>query len=223
MIGTVNQKRLLRRLAVHHLPIAVVSIACVVLLYITRPYHDLISKLSFATAYPALVLLVITLWIGPWNVLRKKRMPVSGDLRRDIGIWAGILGIVHTVVGLNVHMRGRPWLYFIYPKTDGGHWTLRHDLFGFANDTGVVASVVLLLLFATSNDYAIRALGTPRWKQLQRWNYVLFAFAMLHTAAYLTIEKQQMSYVAVVVVCAVISLFLQAWGFQARRNRTTKI
>lgn len=149
-------------------------------------------------------------------------MPVSSDFRRDIGIWAGVLGIVHTIVGLNVHMRGRPWLYFIYPTRVGHPITLRHDLFGFANETGLVASLILVVLFATSNDYAIRALGTPRWKQWQRWNYALFAFAMLHTAAYLSIEKQHRSFVATVIICAAISIFLQGLGFLARRNCVAK-
>ncbi len=53
------------------------------LLYVTRPYKDVITKISFATAYPALVFLAVTLLIGPWNVLREKRNPLSGDLRRD--------------------------------------------------------------------------------------------------------------------------------------------
>jgi hypothetical protein len=30
--------------------------------------------------------------------------PVSFDLRRDIGIWTGILGVVHTAIGLTAHL-----------------------------------------------------------------------------------------------------------------------
>jgi sulfoxide reductase heme-binding subunit YedZ len=70
--------------------------------------------ISFATAYPALVLLAFTRLIGPFNLLQQKRMPVSSDWRQDIGIWAGILGLVHTLIGRNVHLRERPRLYYIY-------------------------------------------------------------------------------------------------------------
>jgi sulfoxide reductase heme-binding subunit YedZ len=85
------------------------------------------------------------------------------------------LGIVHTIIGLCVHLRGRPWLYFVYSQGEGKHPVpLRHDLFGFANDTGALAIIVLLLLLATSNDFAPRSLSTLRWKQLQLWNYPFF-------------------------------------------------
>jgi methionine sulfoxide reductase heme-binding subunit len=217
-----NPTRLVRRLWSHHLFLLLATALVVFSLYVTRPYPDVITRLSFSTAYPALVLLVITLWIGPWNLLRRKRTPVSSDLRRDIGIWAGILGILHTGIGFCVHLRGRPWLYFVYQRSEGHTFPLRHDIFGFANYTGLIATVVLFLLFVTSNDYALRRLGTPRWKQLQRWNYVLFLFAFLHTVAYQTMEKQHASFVAAVAVCGAISLSLQALGYWRRQTNTAR-
>ena len=96
---TVQQRRLFPRLCVHHVPLSLVSAVAIFLLYVTRPYRDLVTKLSFTTAYPALILLAATLLIGPWNLLRGKRMPISDDWRRDVGIWAGILGLVHTAIG----------------------------------------------------------------------------------------------------------------------------
>src|SRR6185437_318859 len=223
-MSNARDKRLLRRIAVHHLPLFAASAISVFLLYTTRPYPDVITRTSFATAYPALVLLIVTLWIGPWNVLRRKRTPVSSDLRRDIGIWAGVVGLVHTGFGLNVHQRGRPWLYFLYRKTEGRHLIpLRHDAFGFANYMGALATILLLVLFATSNDYTIRKLGTPRWKQLQRWNYLLFALAFAHTFGYqIGVEKQHGPSVVTVIACGAISIILQALGYLTRRKRTAK-
>jgi sulfoxide reductase heme-binding subunit YedZ len=213
----IQQKRLLRRLLVHHLPLLVVSGSSVVLLYITRPYRDVVTKISFATAYPALVLLAATLLIGPWNLLRGKRTPISSDWRRDVGIWAGIWGLVHTVIGQNVHLRGRPWLYYVYEPEKGHSFPLRHDLFGFANYTGLLSALILLLLLATSNNYSLRALGTPRWKQIQRWNYVAFALMAAHAIGYQINEKQKAPFVATLVISIVITLVLQAIGFQRRR------
>lgn len=202
--------------------VLLVTAVAVFSLYITRPYPDVITRLSFSTAYPALVLLVITLWIGPWNLLRSHRVPTSIDLRRDVGIWAGILGILHTVIGLCVHMRGRPWLYFVYQRSEGHTFPVRHDIFGFANETGLIATTILFLLLATSNDYSLRRLGTRNWKQLQRWNYVLFLFAFLHTIAYQTMEKQHAPFVTTVVSCGAITLVLQAVGFHRRRGDTSR-
>src|SRR5581483_3898666 len=123
------------RRAARNVIIAVVVLACAAASWkLFSERRDLISHLSIASAYPALLLLAATLLLGPWNLLRRRPNPISFDLRRDLGIWAGITAVFHTVIGLNVHLRGRPWLYFI-----DEHRGLRHDLFGFSNDTGLFA------------------------------------------------------------------------------------
>ena len=62
--------------------------------------------------------------LGPLNVIRGRRNPVSFDLRRDLGIWSGVMALLHAAVGLNVHLRERPWLYFVDQKR-----RVRFDLF----------------------------------------------------------------------------------------------
>jgi sulfoxide reductase heme-binding subunit YedZ len=193
------------------------SAVSVVALYFTRPYTDVLTRASFATAYPALVLLAATLLIGPWNLLRKLHNPPSSDLRRDIGIWAGILGVLHTAIGQNVHLRGKPWLYYVYAAKEHHTFPIRHDLFGLANYTGATSALMLILLLATSNDYSLRALGTQGWKQLQRWNYAVFALAAIHSLAYLAIEKQKSSFVVTVLICLACAVVLQAAGIVRRR------
>lgn len=217
-VSNVKRERLLRRFFQHHIPIFFATLACVLSLYLTRPYKDVLSKISFSTAYPALALLAITLLIGPWNLLRKRRTPVSTDLRRDIGIWAGILGLVHALVGQNVHLRGRPWLYYVYEHHKNGPSGLRHDVFGFNNYTGLIATLVLIALFATSNDWSLRRLGTPKWKQLQRWNYLCFALSAAHAIGYQTMEKQKAAFITAASLCIGITLVLQAVGFTIRRQ-----
>ena len=174
-----------RRLVRHHLPLALLSLISGYALYVTRSYPDVISRLSFASSYPALFLLCLTLMLGPWKMLVGERLAASFDLRRDIGIWAGITGLFHTGVGQCVHLRGKPWLYYIYDKWQDAHvQPFRHDLFGFSNDTGLIAALILLMLFATSNDASLRKLSTPGWKSLQRWNYGCFVLAAAHTFRY---------------------------------------
>ena len=214
---TRRSRRLSTRLLKHHLPLCGISLASAVVLYVTRPYSDVLSRLSFATAYPALALLVATLLVGPWTLLQKRRIAISNDLRRDLGIWAGLLGIVHAGVGQCVHLRGRPWLYYVYGPTEHHTFPVRHDLFGLANYTGAVSTLLLLALFATSNDLSLRALGAAQWKQLQRWNYAVFALAAIHSVAYLTIEKQKFSFVMIVAMSIAIAVVLQAIGFKKRR------
>lgn len=215
--NSIPKTRQARRLILHHLPLALVTTSSIIVLYATRPYRDWVTRASFATAYPALVLLAATLWIGPWNLLRRRRTPVSSDLRRDIGIWAGIVGIAHAVIGQCVHLRGRPWLYYIYGN-NRHLLPFRHDLFGWANYTGLFGALILLALFATSNDLSLRALGTPQWKKLQRWNYACFALAAIHTLLYQKQEKLHERFVLTAVLCISLTLLLQLAGFYRRRT-----
>jgi sulfoxide reductase heme-binding subunit YedZ len=211
--------RLQRRLLTHHLLLFLANAACIAALYATRPYKDVLTRASFATAYPALLLLAATLWLGPWKLLRGQRLPVSSDLRRDVGIWAGILAVLHTGVGQCVHLRGRPWLYYIYDHPERHFLPLRHDLFGFSNYTGAAATLLALALLATSSDYALRRLGTPAWKRLQRWNYALFALVACHAIGYQTIEKQHLPFVLTVAATLAVTVALQGMGYRLRRGK----
>lgn len=213
-----GSRRLQRRLLRHHLPLFAGSALLVTLLFVTRPYRDVISRVSFATAYPALILLAWTLLPGAWNALRGRPNPVSQDFRRDVGIWAGILGIAHVAVGQNMHLRGRPWLYYIYAAREHKSFPIRHDLFGWANYTGAFSTILLIMLLATSNDYFLKRLGTPQWKRLQRWNYAAFALAAIHAVAYQVNEKQKLPFVLVVAACILVALLFQAAGYRTRKR-----
>jgi sulfoxide reductase heme-binding subunit YedZ len=172
------------------LALAASTFACTSLFWaLFSARRDLISHISIATAYPALLLTAIAVFLGPWNVLRRRANPVSFDLRRDVGIWAGIMALLHTAVGLNVHLRGRMWLYFV-----DLHHRIRHDWFGFGNDTGLAAAFLFLLLLTISNDLSLRRLGTRRWKSLQRWTYAAVVLTILHALAYQHVEERRAAY-----------------------------
>jgi methionine sulfoxide reductase heme-binding subunit len=218
---TLQRKRFNRRLALHHLPLFALSTVAVVLFYIIRPIKDVWTKLSFSTAYPALFLLLITLLIGPFNVLTRRRNPISSDLRRDVGIWAGILTLIHSVVGQNVHLRGHPWLYYVYAAREHHSFPIRHNVFGVGNYTGLVATLIVIALLATSNDYFLRRLGTPKWKRLQRWNYAVYALTAVHAWAYLTIEHQKRHFVLTIAVALAITLLTQTIAYYKRHTTAT--
>ena len=210
--------RLRRRLWRHHLPLVLLSAASVWLLYATRSYPDVITRLSFATAWPGLVLLTVTLLIGPWRTLRGKAPILSQDLRRDIGIWGGSLGVLHAGVGQFEHLRGRPWLYYVYEKTQEHLVPLRHDMFGFSNFTGLFAALILLALLTTSNDASLRKLGGTGWKSLQRWNYACFGLTALHTFGYLMgIQSLKWGSIATASACVILAATLQYQGWRRHR------
>jgi methionine sulfoxide reductase heme-binding subunit len=202
-----------RRRIIRHAMLSLATLALTALFWkLFSIRTDVISHLSIATAYPALLLTATALVLGPWNVLRHKAHPMSFDLRRDLGIWAGIMALLHTGIGLNVHLRGRPWLYFI-----DQHHHVRHDLFGFANDSGLVAALFFVLLLSISNDLSLRRLGTKKWKSLQRWTYVAMALTLAHGVAYQFVEKRQPTYHAVLWVTIAATAALQVAGWKRRK------
>jgi sulfoxide reductase heme-binding subunit YedZ len=179
---------------IRHFSLALVATAITYLAYAETPPPDVRHRWSMGTAYAALIYLAVSLWLGPWNVLRQRPNPISFDLRRDVGIWTGMLAILHSAIGLTVHLRGRTWKYFfkrLHPVQ------LQTTQFGFANYTGLGAALFFLLLIAISNDLSLRAMKTKRWKSLQRCTYVAFVLTWAHGIAYQMIEKRHMPWVVI--------------------------
>jgi len=175
-------------------------------------------RLSMATGYTSVVLIGWALLIGPWRVMRGRSAPVSTDFRRDVGIWGGLFGLAHVATGLFVHL-GDPLKYFVY-RDPARAFPVRHDLFGFANWTGLAATLVLLLLLVISNDISLRALGSRRWKAWQRWTYCAGALVVAHGLAYQWIEKGNGGWVFVFVPVVLLVVVMHLDGrrrFLARR------
>lgn len=175
--------------------------------------RDTVSRISIGTAYSALFLTGLALILGPWNVLRRQFNPVSFNLRRDVGIWAGIGALVHTGVGLNVHLRGRPWLYFM-----NEHHHLRVEMFGLGNYTGLVAALLFAMLLAISNDLSLRRLGAMKWKSFQRWTYVAVALTAGHAVAYQNVEKRTLTFRLLIWGVFAAIMTLQLAGILRRKR-----
>lgn len=206
----------LRRFRRHFfLAAAAVAILCVA--YAATPPPDVRHRLSMGTAYAGLIFLALSLWLGPWNVLRQQPNPIRFDQRRDVGIWTGILAIVHTAIGLTVHLRGRMWMYFLKRLHP---FKLQNTQFGFANFAGLGAALLFLMLLAISNDLSVRTLGTRRWKSLQRWTYAAFALTAAHGIAYQLVEKRHVPWVLVFALVMSAVAAGQIFGFVQVQRRT---
>ncbi len=175
------------------------------------------ERISTASAYVALGLLAITLSLGPLNLLRGRPNPVSFNQRRDFGIWSAIVGVGHAMVGLTVHLRGHMARYFFPEPGRPSLAGLRADPFGLANHTGLIAALLLLVLGTISNDWALRTLGTRRWRTIQRSAYVVAGLTIVHAALYQGLEKQRLLLVLVFVSVSATVLVVQVLA--ARRHR----
>lgn len=201
-----------RRRVLRHIFLASAFVLLSVIFMRFFPKRDTISRISVGTAYSALFLTGLALILGPWNVLRRQFNPVSFDLRRDTGIWAGIGAVVHTGIGLNVHLRGKPWLYFV-----DEHHHLRVGMFGFGNYAGLVAALLFLMLLAISNDFSLRRLGAMKWKSFQRWTYVAVALTAGHAVAFQNVEKRTLPFRIVIYAVFAGILTLQLAGILRRK------
>lgn len=216
MIGFFLEDFGLRRLLTH-VALALVSAgACwAAHLYVPRAEAAFVFMLGFG--YISLAFIALTLLIGPINLLRQRRNPVSINLRRDVGIWAGITGCLHIVFALQLHFQGQVWFYFFAP-VDGGFRPLLNR-FGIANWLGLAAAVILVLLLLTSNTLSLRRLKGKRWKQLQRLNYGLAVLVLLHTLLLQGNGQRQPIFMYVVLLMTLLVMVVQWWGMGLYRSR----
>lgn len=202
-----------------HLLLALIAAAIVYIAYTATPPPDFRHRLSMGSAYAAVLFLAATLWLGPWNILRRRPNPVSFDLRRDLGIWSAILALLHTGVGLTVHLRGRMWMYFfkrLHPLA------IQNNQFGAANYIGLASALLFLLLLAISNDLSLRKLGTQRWKSWQRWTYAAAILAVAHGILFQLVEKRHLPWVLVFATITLTATAIQLIAIARSRQLARK-
>ncbi len=192
------------------------GLAITVAVFLLTPREPGMARLSLGTAYAGLILLGASLTIGPLNVIRGRGSPPSSNLRRDIGIFAGIFALVHMALGLQVHLGGDMLSYFLRRHGDGV--SLRLDAFGIANHLGLAATLVLLLLLMLSNNLSLRWLKARRWKALQRSNYAVALLVLIHGALYQVLERRRWSFVLLFLAVAAVVAAVQFTGFRRRRQ-----
>ena len=194
--------------------IAAGSIALALIITLANPRHSRVEEWSLATAYVALLLLAVSLSLGPLNLVRRRHNPVHNSVRRDFGIAAGFAALLHTALGLQVHLGGQVARYFTLPA-DPPSGSMA---FVAANYLGLISAGIFLGLVAISNNPAIRKLGLPRWKRAQRLSYAAAAAAAAHGFIYQFLEKRGVTGWAVSVSVFFIVSLLQLHG---RRHRTS--
>ncbi len=164
-----------------------------------------------ALAYASLVLLSVTLILGPLSMLAPQLLQKLMPMRREIGVWSFLLALAHVILVFHTHK----WnvLRFFFTPTDGGGWVINLASWGIGNYLGLAALVIAAVLAATSNDWSFRVLGVISWKHLQQLNYTLFALSAFHTLVYLPVMKRPYTFWAVFWFLATITVAFQTMGF----------
>jgi sulfoxide reductase heme-binding subunit YedZ len=209
-----------RRLVAHHLPMAVASTLGLLFLVARSPSHGEFSvrQLAAPTGDVALVLLGLTLLVGPANLLLGRQNPVNSYLRRDIGIWTAIASVVHVIVGFQGHS-DRVLGFVDYFVADGRP---RVNSFGVGNWTGLAATVTVLVLLAISTDRSLQQLKARGWKRLQRLNYALFGLVVLHAVCYGALRRTGTAFTLVLLATVNAVVIGQVAGITLWRQRLTR-
>lgn len=168
-----------------HLLTILLSVLLVLLFGAVHENWSPMHRWNKATADASLVLLTMTMAVGP----AARLWPASRRLipmRREFGIHAIVLALVHTVIILEgwVVWDLRALVGFAFHPDFGTYVMVQHG-FGLANLIGVAALAYGLVLMATSSDRAVRFLGASAWKFVQSGAYVLWALVVVHTAYFL--------------------------------------
>lgn len=185
------------------------------------PDKPLMQALSIGTAYTSLLYFAVTLSIGPVNLIRSRRNPLSSLLRRDLGIWSGILALAHTITGLQVHFKGRLIQYFIYPPDESHVLPFRTDPFGLTNYIGLISALIMIALLCLSNNRSIRIMGASSWKKWQRLTYFLVLAIPIHGLVYQLLEKRIGIYTVLLLATTLVVIAMQTSGFIQRRKLKT--
>lgn len=204
-----------------HLSLALFTGAACYLAFLLKGQYSLVRQLNLGFGYASFVLLVFSLLIGPWKVLRQRRNSVSINLRRDVGIWAAISSMLHILFGLQVHLKGQILLYFF--MSYGGWYIPLLNLFGISNYIGAIATLILVLLLALSNDLSLRWLKGRRWKFFQRFNYLLFILVVAHTLGYQVVVGRELIMMAIAIGLTILVFAMQSLGFFLYGRRAGQI
>lgn len=211
-------RALRRRVVFHHLPMAVASTLGVFALVALTPSHGRsfsLGRLTSPTGDIALVLLGLTLLVGPANLLLRRRNPPHNYLRRDLGTWAAIWSIIHVILAFQGH-GGGAFSFVDFFFAGGRPLTSR---FGVGNWLGLVALVIVVGLLVISTDRYMRELKAPSWKSLQRLNYTLFVLAVAHALFYGALRRMTSPFTLVMFATVIVVLAGQAVGIWLWRRR----
>ena len=211
-----------QRWRTHGILAAVTVIGCY-LAHLYRPYADFFYDLTYGCGYVAVILIAYSLLIGPYKLLSQKKNPVNINLRRDVGIWAGITGCIHVIAAIVMTTRGNILYLFLRPKPEGIGYNLLLSGGGLSNNIGLMATIILVILLVLSNDYFLIKLKGKHWKFLQRFNYGLAILAFIHTVLYQRLDNRSRTFVTYTFIFAIALLCIQAAGFFLYRSRRAKI
>lgn len=183
------------------------------------PASGIEDRLSIVSAYLCLALLGYTLLIGSAQVMKTGRPITNIYRRRDTGIWAAIIGLLHFVLANKLSMNSAYIDHFVNQANIPLAIEFRSLLYSWGAILGYMVALIFLLLLGLSSDIVLRVIGVRWWKRLQRTAYVAFVFTVIHSFAFQILESRQALLIGVVTFVALLILAGQLFGIAVVRKR----
>jgi methionine sulfoxide reductase heme-binding subunit len=168
------------------------------------PYSTLWERVSVTSAWLCMLLLTAALLIAPLQRLQGRQPPLNIYLRRDLGFWAAMQGLLHFVAGNVVAMNPLYVGTFVRGNAATPGLMLREVLFSGGAILGTVIAILFLLLLAISSDRAVRWLGPQRWKKLQGSAQLVMWLTVIHGIAFQLLEARYIPLLVLLLVSATV-------------------
>ena len=176
------------------------------------------DQLSIVSAYLCLFLLGAALLIGPLHAFRTGKPLGNSSIRRDIGIWAALNGLLHfylaNVLAMNYEYLG----VFVNNAAVPPSPEIRSELYSWGTRLGYAIAVLFIILLVLSNDWMVRTVGLKWWKRIQRFSYLVFLFTCIHAFAFQVLESREARWIVVVSLVTMMVLIGQSFGFASIKN-----
>ncbi|MFT9497902.1 ferric reductase-like transmembrane domain-containing protein [Anaerosolibacter sp.] len=170
-------------LFMRHLVVGLTSSILVYLFLSSRSEWSSMHAWNRAYADVSLLLLFITIMIGPLSRLNNLFIRFL-SWRRELGIWCFIMALLHVYVLFQGWFYWEPIRLIIGVNQETGQLSFDPG-FTLANLVGGVGLAYLFLLALISNNYSIKVLGRRSWDYLQKKSGTLYILGVLHTAYFL--------------------------------------
>ena len=174
-----------------------------------------LDRMSFVSAYQCLLLLGAALLIGPIKAWDSGFPVGNSHTRRDVGIWAGITGMLHFFLANVLSMNYSYLEFFVDNATRPPSAEVRSQLYTTGTITGYVVALLFLILMALSNDIWVRKIGMRWWKRLQRMSYLVFGLTVAHAFLFQILESRSRRWILGVGLVTIGVVFAQIWGMRA--------
>lgn len=170
-----------------HTIVGAMAAVFVWMFWLSRPEWSWDMRLWKAFGDAALLLLFITLAIGPvvrlWSPSAKLVL-----WRKHVGIWFALIAVIHSFLVWNGWARWDIFRFFGYEFVPQlGRIARLEPGFGLANLIGMLALFWTIVLLATSSERALKYLGVS-WKWLHQSANIIFYLSAIHTGYFLYIH-----------------------------------